>query len=203
MADDLQALLNKINEEGLKKAEAAKADIIAKAQAEAKSIIKKAQEEVDDCRAKAQADSQILVQKGEEALRQAARDMMLSLKQQLQSRVRTAVLQLMNSSLDAQQLPNIIAQIVQSYLQKEGAEENLELLVNPQQLDTLSNAVKSMLAENLKGRCEFSPAPSVNNGFKLAFSDNDVLYDFTDQALADAIASYVGPRIASVLSSNK
>ncbi|MBR6056621.1 MAG: hypothetical protein IKP58_00465 [Victivallales bacterium] len=203
MADDLQALLNKINEEGLKKAEAAKADIIAKAQAEAKSIIKKAQEEADDCRAKAQADSQILVQKGEEALRQAARDMMLSLKQQLQSRVRTAVLQLMNSSLDAQQLPNIIAQIVQSYLQKEGAEENLELLVNPQQLECLSNAVKSMLAENLKGRCEFSPAPSVTNGFKLAFSDNDVLYDFTDQALADAIASYVGPRIASVLSSNK
>ena len=30
MADDLQALLNKINEEGLKKAEQTKADIIAK-----------------------------------------------------------------------------------------------------------------------------------------------------------------------------
>ena len=40
MADDLQALLNKINEEGLKKAEQTKADIIAKAQAEAKGIIK-------------------------------------------------------------------------------------------------------------------------------------------------------------------
>ena len=86
MADDLQALLNKINEEGLKKAEQTKADIIAKAQAEAKGIIKKAQEEADDCRAKAQADSQILVQKGEEALRQAARDMMLSLRQQLHPR---------------------------------------------------------------------------------------------------------------------
>ena len=108
MADDLQALLNKINEEGLKKAEQTKADIIAKAQAEAKGIIKKAQEEADDCRAKAQADSQILVQKGEEALRQAARDMMLSLRQQLQSRVKAAVLQLMDATLDAQQMPNVI-----------------------------------------------------------------------------------------------
>ncbi len=200
MADDLQALLNKINEEGLKKAEQTKADIIAKAQAEAKGIIKKAQEEADDCRAKAQADSQILVQKGEEALRQAARDMMLSLRQQLQSRVRTAVLQLMDATLDAQQMPGVIAQIVENYLQKDGNEDNLELLVNPQQLDTLSAAVKAKLADNLKERCEFSPAPTVASGFKLAFKDNDVLYDFTDQALADAVASYVGPRIAAALS---
>ena len=200
MADDLQALLNKINEEGLKKAEQTKADIIAKAQAEAKGIIKKAQEEADDCRAKAQADSQILVQKGEEALRQAARDMMLSLRQQLQSRVKAAVLQLMDATLDAQQMPNVIVQIVESYLQKDGNEDNLELLVNPQQLDTLSSAVKAKLADNLKARCEFSPSSSVANGFKLAFKDNDVLYDFTDQALADAVASYVGPRIAAALS---
>ena len=200
MADDLQALLNKINEEGLKKAEQTKADIIAKAQAEAKGIIKKAQEEADDCRAKAQADSQILVQKGEEALRQAARDMMLSLRQQLQSRVKTAVLQLMDATLDAQQMPGIIAQIVESYLQKDGNEDNLELLINKEQLDTLSAAVKAKLADNLKNQCEFSPAPTVTNGFKLAFKDNDVLYDFTDQALADAVASYVGPRIAAALS---
>ena len=200
MADDLQALLNKINEEGLKKAEQTKADIIAKAQAEAKGIIKKAQEEADDCRAKAQADSQILVQKGEEALRQAARDMMLSLRQQLQSRVKAAVLKLMDATLDAQQMPNVIVQIVESYLQKDGNEDNLELLVNPQQLETLSSAVKAKLADNLKARCEFSPSPSVANGFKLAFKDNDVLYDFTDQALADAVASYVGPRIAAALS---
>ncbi|MBO4527918.1 MAG: hypothetical protein IKX48_09035 [Victivallales bacterium] len=200
MADDLQALLNKINEEGLKKAEQTKADIIAKAQAEAKGIIKKAQEEADDCRAKAQADSQILVQKGEEALRQAARDMMLSLRQQLQSRVKTAVLQLMDATLDAQQMPGIIAQIVESYLQKDGNEDNLELLVNKEQLDTLSAAVKAKLADNLKDRCEFSPAQNITNGFKLAFKDNDVLYDFTDQALADAVASYVGPRIAAALS---
>ena len=200
MADDLQALLNKINEEGLKKAEQTKADIIAKAQAEAKGIIKKAQEEADDCRAKAQADSQILVQKGEEALRQAARDMMLSLRQQLQSRFKAAVLQLMDATLDAHQMPNVIVQLVESYLQTDGNEDNLELLVNPQQLDTLSSAVKAKLADNLKARCEFSPSLSVANGFKLAFKDNDVLYDFTDQALADAVASYVGPRIAAALS---
>ncbi|MBR5837530.1 MAG: hypothetical protein IKZ84_03225, partial [Victivallales bacterium] len=180
--------------------EQTKADIIAKAQAEAKGIIKKAQEEADDCRAKAQADSQILVQKGEEALRQAARDMMLSLRQQLQSRVKTAVLQLMDATLDAQQMPGIIAQIVQSYLQKDGNEDNHELLVNKEQLDVLSAAVKAKLADNLKDLCEFSPAPTVTNGFKLAFKDNDVLYDFTDQALADAVASYVGPRIAAALS---
>ena len=78
--------------------------------------------------------------------------------------------------------------------------EGIVLLVNPQQLEALSSAVKAKLADNLKARCEFSPSPSVANGFKLAFKDNDVLYDFTDQALADAVASYVGPRIAAALS---
>ena len=64
----------------------------------------------------------------------------------------------------------------------------------------MSAAVKAKLADNLKERCEFSPAPTVASGFKLAFKNNDVLYDFTDQALADAVASYVGPRIAAAFS---
>ena len=67
-------------------------------------------------------------------------------------------------------------------------------------LDNAKEQTKAKLSDNLKERCEFSPAPTVASGFKLAFKNNDVLYDFTDQALADAVASYVGPRIAAALS---
>ncbi len=199
MADELQALLNRINEEGLKKADEARTQLIAQAKAEADAIVAKAKEEADATRSQAKADAQILAQKGEEALRHAARDIMLTLRQQLQERVREAALQTVRAAMDAQQLPQIITDVVTNYLAQGGAQDDLQVLLNPEQFETLSQAVSSKLGESLKKHCTFAPTPSVASGFKLVFKDNDVLYDFSDEALADTVAAFVGPRIAAAL----
>lgn len=199
MADELQALLNRINEEGLKKADEARTQLIAQAKAEAESIVAKAKAEAETIRGQAEADAKILAQKGEEALRHAARDILLALRQQLQERVREAALQTVRTTMDAQQLPQIITDVVTNYLAQGGAQDDLKVLLNPEQFETLSQAISWKLGKSLKAHCSFAPSASVASGFKLVFENNDVLYDFSDEALADAIAAFVGPRIAAAL----
>lgn len=199
MADELQALLDKINDEGVKKAEQQQQAILDQARQEAARIIAEAKEQAAALTANAKNDAALLAQKGEEALRQAARDILLTLRNELQNKVQDAVGDLMSQTLNGEQLAAVIAELITAYVQKNGECDKLQLLVPQAQLDTLQQAVSARLAANLRQQATFAPAPGLSAGFKLTFKDQDVLYDFSEQALAEAVSAYVGPRIAAAL----
>jgi len=80
MSEDLQSLLEKINRDGVEKAEAEAAKIVAKAKADAEALMKSAREEA--ARAKADADQAAAdyAARAAETIRQAARDTVISVQ---------------------------------------------------------------------------------------------------------------------------
>lgn len=199
MADELQALLDKINDEGIKKAEQQQQAILEQARQEAARIIARAKEQADTLTANAENNAALLTQKGEEALRQAARDILLTLRNELQTRVRQATADLMRQTLDGDRLAAVIAEVITAYVRDRGSHDDLQVLVPADRLQTLEAAVKARLEQSLRADGRLAPAPGLAAGFKLAFNGSDVLYDFSDQSLAEAVAAYVGPRIAAAL----
>ncbi|MFA6929235.1 MAG: hypothetical protein WCT05_02830 [Lentisphaeria bacterium] len=202
MADELQALLNKIDEEGLKKAEAKRAVLLSQAQKEVETILADAKEQAEKMITDARREAELLEQNSEQALRQAARDVLLGLRSELEKRVRQVTEGLLKNSLSVKDLAGIIASLCNAYLTQQGEQANLEVLLEPGQLAELETAVKAELAADLQKRCTLSPAKNISGGFKLVFKGSDVLYDFTDQALAEAIAAHLSPRIAGILTEN-
>ena len=75
MAEELQNLLEKINQEGLKKAEARKNEIIAEAEEQASQIIAEAKNQAETIRKTAESDAAETVERANNAIRQAARDL--------------------------------------------------------------------------------------------------------------------------------
>ncbi len=202
MADELQALLNKIDEEGLKKTEVKRAALLSQANKEAENILDEAREQAEKILADARREAQLLEQNSEQALRQAARDVLLGLRSEMEKRVRQAVENLLKDSLPGKDLAGIISSLCTSYLTGQGEQARLEVLLEPGQFAELEGAVKSSLAEDLRKRCSLAPAKNLSGGFKLVFKGSDVLYDFSDQALAEAIAAHLSPRIAGILTEN-
>lgn len=200
MANELQALLDRLSEQELKKVDAQRQDIIAQAKKEADDIIKDAKDKAGQIIGDAERESSLLAAKGEEALRQAARDVLLALRGEFEERVRKAARDVMKNTLrDNAQLAGIIGQVVSAYLTRSGDNADLRVLLPQAQLTELESAVKAALGEDLRQRCELAPASSLSSGFKLQFKDNDVTYDFSDQALAEAVAAYVNPRLAAII----
>jgi V/A-type H+-transporting ATPase subunit E len=199
MADELQALLDRIDEEGLKKAEAKKSALLTQAQKEADAIVADAREQAEKIISDAGREAELLRQKSEQALRQASRDVLLEVRAVLTERVQQAVGELLRHSLDAKDLGAIVAQLCTAYLQNQGTENNIEVLLGAEQFSALEAAVKAQLAADLQKNCVLTPAKEISGGFKLVFSGQDVLYDFTDQALAEAIALHLSPRIAGII----
>ena len=81
--EDLQSLLEKINRDGVEKAEAEAKRIIAAAQAKADEIVKSAQAAADQAKAAAEKEAEAYAARAAETVRQAARDVVLSVKDAL------------------------------------------------------------------------------------------------------------------------
>ena len=198
MADELQALLDKINDEGVKKAQREQDEILAKARKDADAIIAEAREQAAKITADAQREAAVQLNEGTMKLRHASRDILLNLRANLQNRVHQAVADLMKSTMNGNELASVIAAVITQYIAKNGATDDLTVLVNESQLATLEAAVKAKLIDSLKAHTKFAPG-NVTSGFQLVFSGNDVMYDFSDQALTDTVAAYVGPKLSAAL----
>ncbi len=199
MADDLQALLDRINEEGVKQADEKSRELLEKASAEAEKTIEEARAEAEKILSDARQEALLLAQKGEQALRQAARDVLLSLRRELEERVRRVAASLSGEALTADLVGEIISSLVPTYLAKGDAEGSLELLLNPEQLSRIEAILRSRLAADLMERCELAPLPDIAAGFRLSFSGADITYDFSDEALATSLAAFLNPKLGSLL----
>ena len=199
MADELQALLEKITDQELQKADAEKDRILAQAKDEAEATVCKAKEEAKAMVENAKKEAAILQQKGEEALRQASRDVLLSLRSELEKRVKQAAETFLNADMKPVAIADIIAKLVINFVKADGTSDDLQVLLNPSDIAMVEEVLKASLADNLRANCSLAPSNAVSGGFKLVFKESGVMYDFTDKALADTIAAGLGGKLASVI----
>ena len=199
MADELQALLDRITNDELKKADTEKERILAEAKQQASEIVRQARAEADATRSAAAKEAEMFAKKGQEALHQASRDILISLRAQLESRVSKAVNDLIRGSAKGVELGKIITNLITGFLQSDGRQDDIRILVAEDDLAKVEAVVQACLADDLRANVELAPAHAIAGGFKLAFRQSAVVYDFTDQALAETIAAYVSPKIAAVI----
>ena len=78
MAEELQSLLEKIQSDGIARAEAERDAVVAKAGKEAQEIVARAKQEAEAILAAAAAEAQSIQKRAESTIRQAARDIATS-----------------------------------------------------------------------------------------------------------------------------
>lgn len=200
MAEEFQALLDRINEQGLKKAEAEGERIVAEAKEQAAKIVADAKSQAADIVKEAERSAEIMVQKGEQSLKQSARSVMLDLRASMEKRVSQAVAGLVKETLDANGLAAVVAAVCKGYVESNGSNDDLQVLLDAHQYAQLEGAVKAALGADLQKNVELTPTDKIRGGFRLVFKGTDVMYDFSDQALAEAISQHVSANIASVIS---
>ena len=201
MAEELQSLLEKINSEGIKKAEAEKASIIAAAKAEADAIIAEAKKSAAAMISEAEKESASLHSKTVSSLHQAYRDIMLQLKSELQDKMQQAV----GDSVAQALSPDFMAQIISELYTAFAAAPDAELFVRCAVKDTaaLDAALRSALAGKLTGQAAVSGVKSITSGMEVSFDGGKCFFDFTDNALADLLNSYLGDKLAAIFKADK
>lgn len=199
MAEDLQGLLNKIHTDGIQKAEEEKAAIIADAKKEAAKIIAdaKAQAETDSEKAKAFAAAE--QDKAFKAIQQASRDAVIALKADLLAKLNAVARDCAAKAMTPGLMGQIILEMAKAYRQNPSSDAGIELLLPQKEQGEVEGVLKSALLADLKANLKINLTNEFGAGLQISFADNEVFFDFSDEALADILCKFVGPKLAAVI----
>ena len=196
--EDLQALLERIREDGVERARRESEKILAEARAEADRIVREARERAEALTAEAERKAEESRVRGEQALRQAARDVVISLRGVLQQRVRALVRGMVREALAPERMGEIVVELARAYAASGMKVDRVEVLLPQERLTELRDGLLAALAEDLRRNTELNPT-DITGGFQVVFNGEDVVYDFSDDALAETLASFLNPALAELI----
>lgn len=200
MAEELQGLLDRIQNEGIAKAEAEKTKIVDDAKAEAAKIVAAAKAEAASIVKKANEEAEISVAKGNDAIKQAARDVLIALRADIEARLKVLVSESVGDAMTPETMSRIILEMVKAYsVRNPSGDATVELLLAQKDADTMTALFKGSLLAQLKANPVIRISSGVSAGLQIGFKGTDVFLDFSDEALADVICAYVGPKLAAAL----
>ena len=199
MSEELQGLLNKIQAEGLEKAETERARLVAEAKAQADAIIAEAKAQADKIRKDAETDAEEFRKKADDAVRQAARDVIISLQDDLQKKLRAVVREATAQAMTPEAMAGLIAKIAEQFVRN--AASGAEVILPARERDDAAQKLIGCLPDTLKKNASVQLGRGFAAGFKIGFNNSEVFLDFSDEALADVICEFVGPKLAAVIKS--
>jgi V/A-type H+-transporting ATPase subunit E len=193
----LQELIEKIKSEGIKSAEEESARVLREAQQKANDIVAEAHDKASGIIAKAREEVQRFEYTAKDAVAQAGRNTILSLRTRITELFDALIEKQTRAAYTPEALEEAIVSLIKSWSKKQIP--NLQVLLSSSDLKKVEKQLKSRLAEELKKGVELKPFPEIEAGFRIAMKDGSAYYNFTDQGIAEILAEYLNPKIAEIV----
>jgi V/A-type H+-transporting ATPase subunit E len=197
MAEEIRDLIEKINQEGIKAAEEKAQNIEAAAKQRADEIIAQARLEAEEMIAAAKDRIRREDEKGKTLLTQAGRDLLLSLRKEMNDMLGRLMVADIQQALTPEALFNLLSEVVRNFSKKEGSD--ITVLLNKKDLEILEKNFLLQLREETKEKIILRHAEEISGGFTISFDSGKSCYDFTDKALAEYIGTYLKPKLNKIL----
>ena len=193
----LQELIDKIKSEGIKTAEEESARVLKEAEHKANDITADAHKEASNIIAKAKQEAHRFEQTAKEAVKQAGRNTILSLRTRITEIFDAVIAEETKQAYSLKVLEEAIVSLIKAWNKEKIP--NLQVLLSVSDLKKIENQLKSRLAAELKKGVELKPFPELQAGFRIAMKDGSAYYNFSDQGIAEILAEYMNPKIAEIV----
>ncbi len=149
----------------------------------------------------AEADHEIKKTEGStrKALQQASRDMLLSLKKEIQNTLRKIVSAKIKEGLTAEDISRIILEISRKEIEGKTAESGIEVILNPEDLQKLKDGFLFELQRQLKLSVHLRPSEDISRGFLISFDKGKSNFDFTEAGLSQYLSAYLNDEVSALL----
>ncbi len=197
MAEDLKGLIEKIQEEGVRVAGEKARAIELEAKKAASAIIEDARREADNMKRLAREEAVRAEQSTAATLKQAGRDLMLSLREEIKQMLDKLVTQHVQKALAPDEMGRVIASVVREHIRPEI--DGIAISVSKEDLEKLERSLFSELGQKAKEGITLTSSDEIHGGFIISYDNCKSHFDFTDRALSDYIALHLKPRLAAIL----
>lgn len=199
MAEELQNLLERIQKDGVDKAEAEAQTIISKAKEKASVIVKDAETKAKSILEKAEQDSLSFESRARKSLEQAARDTVLSVHEAINVTMKKIATVEINKAMSVETMKDMLVAVVKAYCSAGSKESAIEILVNADQKKEIQQFFTAKFAAEMKNGLEIKTDDSIISGFKVSFVDSNIQHDFSGTAITEAMCRLLRPHLADIV----
>ncbi|MBR0348145.1 MAG: hypothetical protein U0K91_02510 [Acutalibacteraceae bacterium] len=198
MEIQLQELIEQIKKDGVEAAENQAEAILLSAKAEAEKIIADAQAQADKLMADAKAENEKTVKSGEDAIRQAGRNLLISFRESVTRELGAIVGGNVNAVYSSDAFAKLVINAVESWTGKPEAED-IAVILNSADLEKLEGALLAELKAKMLGGVTLKANDSFDGGFRIAVNNGAVYYDYSAEAVTDMLSNYLSPKVTALL----
>lgn len=210
----VQELIHKLRDDGVKAGEEEAERRVKKAKEQANKIVSDAQAEAERLVREAKTASAAEQEKANEALKIAFRNTRIELQSGLEKAFEKHVKRLVSKEVrDEQFLRKLLLRIVGSAAAEIPQDQAVEVVLpehifetDPDATDVpeewkerIRNFVRRGTSEMLREGVELVPSTSLRGGIQLRLTGEDVVFDFSEQALSDVILKHLLPRYRAIV----
>ena len=191
----LDNLIEKIKQDGVNEANKLSDEIVNKAKEDASSIIEGAEKKAKEIVDSARKDAQDYQSNAEKALKQAQRDLILVLREKITLLFDSSFKREISEVLSPEFLKELILKVVESF----SSGKETEVLLSSADAEKLKDLISSSLKKELKNNIVIKTDDRISKGFRIGIQGENVYYDFTDEAILEALKQFLSPDLAQTL----
>lgn len=199
MAEELQHLIERIQREAVDTGERQAAEVVARAKQQAAEIVAEAEKKAKSHLEKAGREAEQFTERSQQTLRQASRDLLITIGQGVEDIVGSLAADAADASLNNETVQSMLAKLVETYWARPDREHRIEVMVSKQDQDKLIAFFKSKYQEKLQQGLEIKGDEQILKGFKVRLANGRVEHDFTKDAIAGALSSFLRPHLAEIV----
>jgi len=192
----LESLIEKIKKDGVQEAKRMAQEIIDAAKKQAADIVKEANSQAQKIKEISQEETESFRKNTENSLKKAARDLILTLREEIISLFDKVLKKKISEQLKPEFIKELIIKIVDILPAKK--DKPLEVLISDKETGKLKNFLITSLKESKKD-IEIKTSKAIEQGFRIGVKDDNIYYDFTDEAIAQALEEFLNPAISEML----
>lgn len=199
MAEELQALLDRIQTEGVAKAEAEADRILSEARKKAESIVADAKAGEAAAHERSAAEAKQFQERAEANIRQSARDVVLGVRKSVDETLDRLLLAKVSGALDTAFVQKTLTALLPVYAASAEAADGIGVEVPEAQVAAVRDALLGTLqAEAAKG-LDVRSGDGLTAGFRVTLAGGRVEYDFSDAAICEEMSRMLRPELAKLL----
>ncbi len=193
MEQQIQDLIDSIRKEGIETAKAESAKIVEDARKEAEEIVVSAEKKRDEIIAKAQSDAALAKSSGEATLKQAARDLSLSVKKSIEAMYSSILRDAIAGVMKGPELYSMIEAVLSDDVSGKAVE------IAKEDMQALRSSLSEKFALLIKEGLEVKESTSLHSGFRVVEKDGSAYIDISDDECTKLLMPYLSSSIKEIL----
>ena len=198
MEIQLQELIDQIKKDGVGAAETEAQSILDSAKAEAEKIIADAQAEAEKLMQNAKKENERVVKSGEDAIRQAGRNLLISFRESVARELKSIVGETVTAVYAPDSLEKIVTTAVENWSVKPDVED-LTVILNEEDRKKLEESALTELKARLTKGITLKANDNFDGGFRIAVNNGSAYYDYSAEAVIDMLSAYLSQKVTALL----